>query len=62
MSITSRHDSSGLILEKIKQIVSQRVSFSRDSTAFDMGVQATRDQIARAIQEMENRRDPTRNS
>jgi hypothetical protein len=57
MTITSRHDSSASILAKVKTLVNQRVTFTRDSTAFDAGVQATRDAIKALIDTMEKQGD-----
>jgi hypothetical protein len=59
MSITSRHDSSAAVLNKIRTIVSSPVRFTRDSTAFDMGVKSAYDTIADTIAQMERRSHDT---
>ena len=42
MSLTARQDKAAAVLEKLIEHLEQEVQFTRDSTAFDMGVQQER--------------------
>lgn len=58
MTLTSRHDRSAAILDKVRIKVNQRPEWTRESTAFDMGRQAALDEVRTIIEHMERRVDP----
>jgi hypothetical protein len=56
MSLTARTDTAAYVLEKLVERLSQDVSFDRDSTAFDMGIQQERRNILIFIEHHSNQR------
>lgn len=49
MSLTARTDTAAFVLEKLVARLEQPVTFDRESTAFDMGVQQERRELLTLI-------------